>query len=126
MAGAKIKRPAVYRISIIQLMILLGVSLVLLAYQVEFVNSVLCGGLIAILPQAYFAARTFRWRGAQSAQAMARSSYGGVVGKFIFSAAGFAVVFALLRPINGLAVFAAYIAMLLIQIIGSWLLLRKS
>ncbi|MFT5709490.1 MAG: ATP synthase protein I [Halioglobus sp.] len=125
-AGAEIKRPPVYRISIIQLLILLGVSLILLALRIEWVISVLCGGLIAVLPQAYFAARTFRWRGAQSAQSIARSSYGGVVGKFIFSAAGFAVVFAMLRPVNGLAVFAAYIIMLLIQIIGSWLLLRNS
>jgi ATP synthase protein I len=125
-AGAKIKRPAVYRISIIQLLILLGSSLILLGSQIEWAYSVLCGGLIAILPQAYFAARTFKWRGAQSAQSIARASYGGVVGKFMFSAAGFAVVFAMLRPINGLAVFAAYIAMLLIQIIGSWLLLRNS
>lgn len=126
MAGAEIKRPPVYRISTFQLLILLGVSLILLALRIEWAYSVLCGGLIAVLPQAYFAARTFRWRGAQSAQAIARSSYGGVVGKFIFSAAGFALVFALLRPINGLAVFAAYITMLLIQIIGSWLLLRKA
>ena len=126
MAGAEIKRPPVYRISIFQLLALLAVSLILLACGVEWANSVLCGGLIAVLPQAYFAARTFRWRGAQSAQSIARSSYAGVVGKFIFSAAGFALVFAMLRPINGLAVFAAYIVMLLIQIIGSWLLLRKS
>ena len=126
MAGAKIKRPAVYRISIIQLLVLLGASLILLVCGIEWASSVLSGGLIAVLPQAYFAARTFRWRGARSAQSIARSSYGGVVGKFIFSAAGFAVVFVMVRPINGLAVFAAYIAMLLIQIIGSWLLLRKS
>lgn len=126
MAGAEIKRPPVYRISIIQLLILLVVSAVLLAYRIEWAYSVLCGGLIAVLPQAYFAARTFRWRGAQSAQSIAKSSYSGVVGKFVFSAAGFALVFALLRPISGLAVFTAYIAMLVIQIIGSWLLLRKS
>ena len=126
MVGAEIKRPPVYRISIFQLLILFGVSLVLLACNIEWASSALCGGLIAVLPQAYFAARTFRWRGAQSAQTIARSSYAGVIGKFVFSAVGFALVFALLRPINGLAVFAAYIAMLLIQIIGSWLLLRKS
>jgi ATP synthase protein I len=35
------------------------------------------------------------------------------------------VVFAALRPISGLAVFAGYLAMLAIQIIGSWLLLTR-
>jgi len=46
------------------------------------------------------------------------------MGKFLLSVAGFAVVFATLRPIDGLAVFAGYLVMLAIQITGSWLLLR--
>jgi ATP synthase protein I len=46
------------------------------------------------------------------------------VGKFLLSVAGFAVVFATLRPIDGLAVFAGYLVMLVVQIIGSWMLLR--
>ncbi len=83
------------------------------------------GGLIAILPQAYFATLAFRWRGARSARAIARSSYAGEVGKFLLSVAGFAAVFVMLRPISGLAVFAGYLAMLAIQILGSWLLLRR-
>jgi ATP synthase protein I len=95
----------------------------LLRGQVSAV-SVLCGGLVAILPQAYFAARAFRWRGASAARQIARASYAGEIGKFILSVAGFALVFAAVRPIEGAAVFIGYLAMLLIQIIGSWLLLR--
>jgi len=81
--------------------------------------------LIAILPQAYFAALTFRWRGARSARAIARSAYAGQVGKFLLSFAGFAAVFVALRPIDAPAVFAGYLLMLVIQITGSWLLLRQ-
>ena len=88
--------------------------------------SLAAGGLIAIVPQAYFAHLAFRWRGAKSARAVARSSYAGEIGKFLLSVAGFAVVFATVRPISGLAVFAGYLAMLAIQIIGSWLLLTRS
>ncbi len=88
--------------------------------------SVLSGGLIAVLPQAYFATLAFRWRGAQSARAIARSSYMGETGKYLPSVAGFAVVFAAIRPIDGLAVFAGYLAMLAIQITGSWLLLKSN
>jgi ATP synthase protein I len=84
---------------------------------------VAAGGLIAIVPQAYFARLAFRWRGAKSARAIARSSYAGEIGKYVLSIAGFAVVFATVRPIDGLAVFAGYLAMLIIQIIGSGLLL---
>ncbi len=126
MAGAEIKRPPVFRITAIQLTTLISFTVGLFIVDRVMAYSVLGGGLIATLPQAYFAARAFRWRGAQSAQAIARSSYAGVVGKFMFSAAGFAALFAIVRPINGLAVFAGYLVMLVIQIAGSWLLLKNS
>jgi len=125
-AGAEIERPPVYRITVIQLAVLVSSCILLLAIDRVWAWSALSGGLIAVLPQAYFAARVFRWRGAQSARAAANSSYAGVVGKFIFSAAGFAAVFALVRPIDGLAVFAGFLIMLTIQIIGSWLLLSSN
>jgi ATP synthase protein I len=125
MAGAEILRPPVYRITLAQLAILVSLCLFLLASDKVRAYSVLSGGLIAILPQAYFAALTFRWRGARSARAIARSSYAGQVGKFLLSVAGFAAVFVALRPIDAPAVFAGYLAMLVIQITGSWLLLRR-
>ncbi len=124
MAGAEITRPPVHRITLAQLAALVPICLLLLVFDKVFAYSALSGGLIAIVPQAYFAALAFRWRGAQSAKAIARSSYAGEVGKFVLSVAGFAVVFATIRPIDGLAVFAGYLAMLAIQITGSWLLLR--
>jgi ATP synthase protein I len=123
--GAEIARPPVHRITLAQLVLLplLCAGLWLFRGQVSAV-SVLCGGLVAILPQAYFAASAFRWRGASAARQIARASYAGEIGKFILSVAGFALVFAAVRPIEGAAVFIGYLAMLLIQIIGSWLLLR--
>lgn len=125
MAGAEILRPPVYRITLAQLVVLVLLCLFLLASDKVRAYSVFSGGLIAILPQAYFAALTFRWRGARSARAIARSSYAGQVGKFLLSVAGFAAVFVALRPIDAPAVFAGYLAMLVIQITGSWLLLRR-
>ena len=124
MTGAEIARPPVHRITLAQLALLVLLSFFLLAFDKVCAYSVLSGGLIAIVPQAYFAALAFRWRGARSARAIARSSYAGEIGKFFLSVAGFAVVFAVLRPIDGLAVFVGYLAMLAIQIIGSWWLLR--
>ena len=124
MTGAEIKRPPVHRITLAQLAVLIPLCLLLLALDKVSAYSVLSGGLIAIVPQAYFAALAFRWRGARSARAIAHSSYAGEIGKFFLSVAGFAVVFAVLRPIDGPAVFAGYLAMLAIQITGSWLLLR--
>jgi len=125
MTGAEIARPPVYRITLTQLVVLVLLCVILLASDKVRAYSMLSGGLIAILPQAYFAALAFRWRGARSARAIAHSSYAGQVGKFLLSIAGFAAVFVLLRPIDAPAVFAGYLAMLGIQIIGSWLLLRR-
>ncbi|MCB1710414.1 MAG: ATP synthase subunit I [Halioglobus sp.] len=125
MAGAEILRPPVYRITLAQFATLVLLCLVLLASDKVSAYSVFSGGMIAILPQAYFAALAFRWRGARSARAIARSSYVGQVGKFLLSVAGFAAVFVALRPINAPAVFAGYLLMLVIQITGSWLLLRR-
>ncbi len=125
MPGAEIARPPVHRITLVQLALLVSLSLLLLAFDKVVAYSVLSGGLIAIVPQAYFAVLAFRWRGARSARAMAQSSYAGEVGKFLLSVAGFALVFAVLRPIDGAAVFVGYLAMLFIQITGSWLLLTS-
>ena len=125
MTGAEIARPPVHRITLAQLGLLVPLCLLLLAWDKVVAYSVFSGGLIAIVPQAYFATLAFRWRGARSAGAIARSSYAGEIGKFFLSVAGFAAVFAVLRPINGLAVFAGYLVMLAIQIIGSWLLLTR-
>lgn len=126
MTGAEIARPPVHRITLAQLALLGLLSLVMLAVNEVVAYSVLCGGLIAIVPQAYFAMLAFRWRGARSASAIARSSYAGVLGKFLLSIAGFALVFAVVRPIDGPAVFAGYLAMLVTQITGSWMLLTRN
>ncbi|TDG15745.1 ATP F0F1 synthase subunit I [Seongchinamella unica] len=126
MPAAEIARPPVHRITLAQLAVLTLVCVPLWAYDHVLAWSLAAGAAIAIIPQAYFARLAFRWRGAKSARAVARSSYAGEIGKFMLSAAGFAVVFATVRPISGLAVFAGYLAMLAIQIIGSWLLLARS
>jgi ATP synthase protein I len=126
MTGAEIARPPVHRITQAQVALLVLLSLGMLAIDKVVAYSVLSGGLIAIVPQAYFAVLAFRWRGARSASAIARSSYAGVAGKFLLSIAGFALVFAMVRPINGPAVFVGYLTMLVAQITGSWLLLTRN
>ena len=126
MTGAEIARPPVHRITLAQLALLGLLSLGALAVNEVVAYSVLSGGLVAIVPQAYFALLAFRWRGAQSARAIARSSYAGVMGKFLLSIAGFALVFAVVRPINGPAVFVGYLVMLVAQITGSWMLLIRN
>lgn len=76
----------------------------------------LCGGLIALLPNIYFAHRAFRFSGARAAQAIVRSFYAGEAGKLILTAVLFALTFAGVKPLAPLAVFGAF---LLTQLV-SW------
>jgi len=123
--GAQIARPPVHRITLAQLAVLVPLGLVTwLVWDEVSAYSLLCGALVSILPQAWFASVVFRSRGAQQVQLAARKSYAGEMGKFLLSVAGFALVFAAVRPINAPAVFAGFLCMLVIQIYGSWRLLR--
>jgi len=124
--GAKIAKPPVFRITQAQVAVLLLACLLLGWWRPVLGYSALCGGLVAVVPQAYFAALAFRYNGARSAPDIARSGYTGEVVKFLLSAVGFAAIFILVRPISGAAVFAGYLMMLAIQITGSWRLLRRS
>ena len=125
MSGAEIARPPIHRITLAQLAFLVPLSLMISVYDAVYACSVASGGMIAILPQAWFAYMVFRRRGATAARAIVGRSYAGEVGKFLLSITGFALVFATLRPIEGAAVFGGYLAMLVIQITGSWLLLAR-
>lgn len=125
MSGAEIARPPVHRITLAQLALLVPLCFLLLAIDEVCAYSVACGGLVAILPQAWFAFQVFRRRGAGVARTVAGAGSAGFIAKFLLSATGFAVVFAMVRPIDGLAVFAGYLAMLVIQLFGSWVLLRQ-
>ena len=71
--------------------------------------SALLGGLISIVPNTYFACSTFRYSGARAASNIARSIYLAEVLKFVFSAALFACVFVLVKPIAAGTLFTAFI-----------------
>ncbi|MBS7598623.1 F0F1 ATP synthase subunit I [Pseudomonas sp. RC2C2] len=78
--------------------------------------SALCGGLIAWLPNVYFAWKAFRYTGARAAQAIVKSFYAGEAGKLILTAVLFALTSAGVKPLAPLAVFGVF---LLTQLV-SW------
>ena len=69
----------------------------------------LLGGLIAWLPNLYFAHKAFRFSGARAAQAIVRSFYAGEAGKLILTAVLFALTFAGVKPLEALAVFGVFV-----------------
>lgn len=69
----------------------------------------LCGGLIAWLPNLYFAHKAFRFSGARAAQAIVRSFYAGEAGKLVLTAVLFALVFAGVKPLDAAALFGVFL-----------------
>ncbi len=69
----------------------------------------LAGGMIAFLPNGYFAYRAFRFSGARAARKIVNSFYAGITGKIFITASLFVIVFINLRPLNAPAVFLGFI-----------------
>lgn len=70
--------------------------------------SVLLGGMAAVVPNAFLAARLLGPRG-ESARALMRSAWLGEIGKLLLTAVMFGVIFAWVRPLTVPAVFAGFI-----------------
>ncbi len=123
--GARLKPPPVYRITLVQLAVLGLLSIVIQALAdtvtaVSFVGGAAC----SVVPQAWFALKLFGAGGRRGAEA-AWDAYAAEGGKFLLSTLGFALVFALMRPVEPLAVFGGFAAMLLVQVAGGFWLLRR-
>ena len=72
--------------------------------------SVLLGGMVAFVPNSFLAARLLKPRLDDDAVAVMRSAWFGEIGKLLLTAVLFGTIFALVRPISALAVFAGFIA----------------
>lgn len=87
--------------------------------------SVVIGGALCALPNAYFGLRAFRGeprdRGARAASRVLENFYRGEVGKFVLTLTGFAAVFAVVKPLNPAALFVSYGCCVIVQ----WLLAAR-
>ncbi len=96
------------------LLLQVAISLGLAAAGAVFAGAVvaisaLLGGMTAVIPNAFLAARLLKPRANDSAGAVMRSAWIGVIGKLIITALLFGVIFALVRPLSPLAVFGGFI-----------------
>jgi ATP synthase protein I len=74
--------------------------------------SALLGGVAAVVPNAFLAARLLAAR--SNARALLRAAWIGEAGKLVMTAIAFIVIFAFVRPISAPAVFAGFIAVQLV------------
>ena len=110
--GAQLAKPPLKRIFTAQIIVLLFGSVALILVDIITAYSAFIGGLIAIVPNAYFARWAFRFSGAQASADVARSFYRGEAGKFLLTTILFASVFALIKPLNVVVIFLIYIVMM--------------
>ena len=123
--GANIAQPPWLFGAVAEALVLLVICGALWWLDVVLAYSALIGGVISVIPNAYFARQVFRYSGARASQAVAQSFYRGETAKFITTALMFAGAFALVRPIVAGAVFAMFVTMLVLHGVLSWWLISK-
>ncbi len=109
MNQGSIKRPLVFRASLIQLILLIAVCCILWPVDNVLSYSALLGGSLVVLPNVYFAFYAFRFMGSRQASIALHSIYRGEMGKFTLTLVGFALVFLLVKPLHSAALFGAFI-----------------
>ncbi|MFT5032838.1 MAG: ATP synthase protein I [Bermanella sp.] len=119
-ATAPIKGPPLFKIYGLQVLLLFVLAAGLLLIDLLTAKSALIGGLISVLPNAYFARLAFRHRGARAAAAVAQSFYRGEAGKFVMTAILFALVFSTVQPLRAEVLLIAFVAMTLINTFFAW------
>jgi len=101
-----------------QLLVSLGLALALLFSGVVEAYSALLGGLICVIPNAYLAGRLLMKSGSGDSRVFLRAAFTGEALKLLLTAALFALVFSTIKPLNILALFAGFIAAIMVQWVG--------
>ena len=89
-------------------LILLVLGMLLVAGKLAAQSAAL-GGLVSILPQAWFTRQVFRHSGARSMEKVVRNAYVGELVKLLMMGAGFALIFTLVEPVAAAAVFIGFV-----------------
>ena len=110
-----LRRPAVYRVVLAQLLTTLCLSLFLFPLGFVHAFSAFLGGLACTVPNAYMVWKAFRYRGASAAQKIAKSFYQGEAGKFALTMLAFVLIFTLVKPVEPLSLFGAF---MLVQLVN--------
>lgn len=103
---------------------LLVSALCAIVFDVNIATSVLLGGIVCIIPHAYFANKVFQYQGAQSAKRIVSSLYKGEACKIVLSVFLFAAVFILCK-VKAPAFFTSYIITLITHWFAPWIIVNK-
>lgn len=121
--GARIQGPKVMRV--IGLQLLGSISLASAGWvlgDLVIAYSLLAGGLVCALPNLVFAWMAFRFQGARAAKRVVSAFYKAEMLKFGLTVVLFAGVFALVRPLNPIFFFVAYVAVQALHWLSPWII----
>lgn len=121
---SSIKAPPVYKLIAAQVVVAIGLGAAgLMLLNTVSAYSLLIGGLISAVPNAYFARKAFRYRGARATQQIVRSMYIGEAIKLLLTGAGFALSFFYIEPLDAAALFSGFV---LVYVTGVLVFVRIS
>ncbi|MCB1669508.1 MAG: ATP synthase subunit I [Gammaproteobacteria bacterium] len=114
---SNLKAPPVHRVIVAQLVATVLMALTFLVFSnVIAAYSILIGGLVSAIPNAYFAVQAFRYRGARNAEKVVKSFRKGYFGKLGITIMLFAVTFTLVTTINEIALILGFV---IVQFVGT-------
>ena len=117
-----IPKPELLKATINQLAVLLLLVAMISITDKLMAVSALMGGLIQILPQAWFSWQAFKYAGASNVDKVVRSMYRGELGKVVMTATLFAILFTVDKQWNYIVLLTTFLAMIPLQ----WFLTKKA
>ncbi len=113
---SNLKPPPIYKFVISQFAAAFSLALIaLVALDAVMAYSVLIGGSICAIANAYFAKKTFSYSGARSTARMIQAIYIGEFVKLLLIVAGLAVTFVFVKPLSVVLLFSGFI---IVHIVG--------
>ena len=114
-----IKAPPIRKIIVTQF--ITAVLLAVIGYAAQglvVAYSLLSGGLICAIPNAYFSVKAFRHRGARAAKKIVRAFYVGEGIKILLTCAGFGLAFVYVKPLSTPALFSGFVVVYLTGLVS--------
>ena len=118
-------KPDILRWQCIELAALVLIAAVIDVKDFELARAIATGGLIALIPQMYFAFHAFRFRGARAMRLVTHSFYRGEAGKFLLTCGLFALAFVAMKPREPIVVLLSFMAWHAINLATGAVLLRR-
>jgi len=110
-----IPKPPFNRVALYQMCLLLPITGVAFLLDAAVGLSALVGGVIQVVPHAWFTRQAFKYTVARQTHLVVRAMYQGETGKVVLTAALFVIAFSELPNLNFLALMSTFILMIPVQ-----------